>query len=72
MIGNSDLNKKILAAATKVELKAEKDKNMKFQGFNSSYFCSKNHLEDASTQNYLVFQPGLKYFCKKSSNTDNI
>ena len=34
-------------------------------------FQGKNYFEDDSTQNYLVFQPVLKYF-KREKNTDYI
>ena len=37
----------------------------------TSYFKGKNHFEENSTQNYLVFQPTYKYF-KKIGNTDKI
>ena len=36
-----------------------------------SYFVSKNHLEEGSTQKYLVFQPIARYF-KVITNTDYI
>lgn len=49
--GNYDLEKKIVTVATKVELKAQQDKFVEIQGFNSSFFCIKNHLEEDSTQN---------------------
>ena len=54
-IDNSNLDKKIAARTTKVELKAEKDKIVKLQAFDSSYFCYKSHFEDDGTKNYLVF-----------------
>ena len=34
----------------------------KLQTFDSSYFRGKNHFENYGTQNYLVFQPMIKYF----------
>ena len=55
----------------KAELKTEQDKIIKLQAFDSSYFCGKNHFEDDSTQNYLVFQLLYIYF-KKIGNTDDI
>ena len=63
-IDNPDLDKKIGTLATKAELKAEQDKILKLQAFDSSEFYNKSDLEDASIQNYLVFQPGPKYFKK--------
>ena len=47
--------KKVAALETKVALKAEQDKIMKLQAFDSSYFQGKSHFEDDATQNYLVF-----------------
>ena len=47
--------KKVATLATKSELKANQDKIIKLQAFDSSYFCDKNHFEDDGTQNYLVF-----------------
>ena len=46
--------KKVATLATKSELKADQDKIIKLQAFDSSYFCDKNHFEDDGTQNYLV------------------
>ena len=43
----------------------------KIQTFDSSYFKGKNHFEEYGTQNYLVFQPILKYF-KKIGKTESI
>ena len=54
-IDNSNLDKKIAALTTKAELKAEKDKIVKLQAFDSSYFRYKSHFEDDGTENYLVF-----------------
>ena len=34
----------------------------KLKIFDSSYFISKSHFEEDSTQNYLVFQPMYIYF----------
>ena len=57
-INNSDLDNKIATLATKAELKAEQDKIVKVQVFDSSYLCGKNHFELDGSQNYLV----LKYW----------
>ena len=54
-IDNSNLDKKIAALTTKAELKAEKDKIVELQAFDSSYFRYKSHFEDDGTENYLVF-----------------
>ena len=56
------MNKKVATLATKAELKAEQDKIIKLEAFDSSYFCGKSHFEDDETQNYLVFQPMYRYF----------
>ena len=37
---------------------------MKIHTFDSNYFRGKSHFEDDDTQNYLLFQPVLKYFKK--------
>ena len=63
-INNADLDKKAATLATKADLKAEQDKIIKLQAFDSSYFRGKSHFEDDGTQNYLVFQPMYKYFKK--------
>ena len=56
-INNANLDlKKVATLATKVELKAKKDKIITLQAFDSSYFQGKNHFEDDGTQNYLIFQ----------------
>ena len=34
----------------------------KSRTFDSSYFIGKNHFEEDGTQNYLAFQPIIKYF----------
>ena len=54
-INNADLDKKVTTLATKGEIKAEQDKIIKLQAFDSSYFQSKSHFEDDGNQNYLVF-----------------
>ena len=63
---NSDFNKKIKKLVTKVKLKEEKEKIVKFQTFDSSYFYGKSHIEDNGNQN-LVFQPIYRFF-KKITN----
>ena len=34
----------------------------KLRTFDSGYFIGKSHFEENSTQNYLVFQPIIRYF----------
>ena len=55
----------------KTEVKAEQDKTVKLQAFDSTYFRGKSHFEDDEThfeddetQNYLMFQPICRYFRK--------
>ena len=45
-INSSDLDQKITTLKTKAELKAEQDKIVKLQAFDSSYFCGKSNFED--------------------------
>ena len=51
LVKNSDLNMKLATLATKAELKAEQDKFVKLQVFDSNYFFDKSHYEDDGTQN---------------------
>ena len=50
------------ALATKAELKAEQNKTVKLQAFDSCYFHDKSYFEDDSMQSYLVFQPVFRCF----------
>ena len=61
---NFDLNNKAATLATKAELKAEQDKIVTLQVFDSSYFRGKSYFEDDSTQNNLVFQTMYRYLKK--------
>ena len=63
--------KKITTLATKAEAKVEQDKIVKFQSFDSNYFCDKSHFENDVTQDYLVFQ-AIYRFVKQIGNTDHI
>ena len=63
-VKNSNLKKNRTILATKAESKAEQDKVVKFQLFDSNYFRGKSHLKDDDIQKYLVFQPVLGYFKK--------
>ena len=45
----------------------------KLKTFDSSYFIGKSHFEENGVQNYLVFQPIIRYFeVNKISNTDYV
>ena len=57
--------------ATKAELKAEQDKSVKLQTFDSRYICSKSYFEDDGTQSCLVFQLLSGYF-KTVANTSKV
>ena len=41
-VKNSDLNTKLTTLTTNAESKAEQDKSVKLEAFDSSYFCRKN------------------------------
>ena len=56
----SSLNKKITNDKTKHVL-VENELN-KSKSFDLGYFIGKRHFEEDGTQNYLVFQPVVKYF----------
>ena len=43
----------------------------KLKTFDSSYFIGKSHFEEDGVQNYLVFQPLIRYF-KLNGNTGRI
>ena len=43
---------KLTRSARKAKLKAEQDKIVKLQAFNSSHFRGKSHFEDAGMQNF--------------------
>ena len=70
-INNSDLDKKIATLAKNAELKAEQDKTVKLQAFNSIHFCGKSDCQYDGTQIYSVFQPIYKSV-KEIVNTDHI
>ena len=63
----SSLNKKITQNKRK-HLLVENELN-KLKTFDSSYFIGKSHFEEDGTQNYLVFQPIIRYF-KVNTITD--
>ena len=59
-----DLYKKIATLAIKAELKAEQDKIVKIQVFDSTFLCGKIYFEGDGTENCLVFQPVHRYLKK--------
>ena len=65
---NSDVITKLATLATKTQLKAEKDKIVKFQTFDSSYSVVKGHFEDDGTQNRFTCQRIYRYFKKIGNN----
>ena len=67
----SNLNRKITTTKTK-HLLVENELN-KLKTFDSSYFIGKSHFDEDGTQNYLVFQPIIRYFKVNTiTNTDYI
>ena len=58
-IDNSDLDRNLVKLATKAELKAEQDKIVKIQTFDSSYFRRKCHFYNDGMQSYLVFSQSI-------------
>ena len=65
----STLNRKITQNKKK-HLFVENELN-KLKIFDSSYFIGKSHFEEDGVQNYLVFQPIIRYF-KIITNTKYI
>ena len=47
-----DFNTKLASWAAKAELKAEQEKIVKLETFDSIHFCGKSHFEDDDVQNY--------------------
>ena len=56
----SSFNRKITENKTKYLL-VQNELN-KLKAFDSSYFIGKSHFDEDGAQNYLVFQPLIKYF----------
>ena len=80
LVNESSLNEKIKALprkekrktlAIKWALKAEQDKIVVLQTFDSNYFRSKSHFKDDTIQNYLAFQP-IHICFKKIGNSERI
>ena len=65
----SNLNRKVTQNKSK-HLLVENELD-KLKTFDSGYFIGKSHFEENGTQNYLVFQPIIRYF-KVITNTDYI
>ena len=57
----------------KIENLRVKNELNKLKTFDSSYFIGKSHFEEDGTQNYLVFQPVVRYFkVNPITNTDYV
>ena len=65
----SNFNRKI--TENKVKHLLVQNELIKLKTFDSSYFIGKSHFEDNGTQNYLVFQPLIRYF-KSNGSTGRI
>ena len=65
----SNLNRKITKNKTDHLLVQNELKKLKI--FDLGYFIGKSHFEEDGTQNYLIFQPIVRYF-KFINNTDYI
>ena len=65
----SNLNRKVTKNKTDHLLVQNELKKLKI--FDLGYFIGKSHFEEDGTQNYLVFQPIVRYF-KFINNTDYI
>ena len=70
-INNTDLDEKIKTLATKAELKAEQDKKVKLQKYDSSIFIGQSYFVYNGAQNYLIFQR-LYYILKRLTGTGKI
>ena len=62
LIKDSDLNTKLATLATKVELKTEQDKILKFIVINSSYFHCEHFFADDGLQNMFFISQHLIRF----------
>ena len=56
----SNLNRKTIA--NKIKHLLVENKLNKLKTFDSSYFIGKSHFDEDGAQNYLVFQPIIRYF----------
>ena len=67
----SSINRQITSNKTK-HLPVENELN-KFKTFDLCYFIGKSHFEEHGTQNYLIFQPIVRYFKGNTiTNTDYV
>ena len=65
----SNLNRKI--TKNKTDYLLVQNELNKLKTFDLGHFIEKSHFEEDGTQNYLVFQPIIKYF-KVIANTDYV
>ena len=61
-INNFDLDKNIETLATKADLKAEQDKIVKLQTYDSSLYIGQSYFFNDGSQNFLLLQPILNTF----------
>ena len=67
----SSLNKRVTTNTTKHLLVENEFK--KLETFDSSYFIGKSYFDEDGTQNYLIFQPIIRYFKVNTiTNTDYV
>ena len=67
----SSLNKRVTTNTTKHLLVENEFK--KLETFDSSYFIGKSYFDEDATQNYLIFQPIIRYFKVNTiTNTDYV
>ena len=78
LISKTDFDAKLLSLNRKItsnkkkHLFVENELN-KLKTFESSYFIGKSHFAEDGVQNYLVFQPVIRYFkVNKITNTDYV
>ena len=63
----SSLNRKITSNKTKTKRLLVENLLKKLKSFDLGYFIDKSHFDKDGAQNYLVFQPILKYFMLNSN-----
>ena len=78
LIKKSDFDAKLLSLNRKITVNKSKhllveNELNKLKTFDSSYFIGKSHFEEDDTQNYLVFQPIIRYFkVNRITDTDYV